>query len=73
MPLLVQGGLETTVEESSASMTRELERAVARSNRSFREAAEGHMSGVSPEEASSAAATVKGAPFLQWSQISNPN
>jgi len=55
-------GLETTVEESSGSIGRELENAVARSNSSFREAAEGRRVAVSPVEATRAAATVKGMP-----------
>ena len=54
-------GLETTVEESSGSMDRELTEAVARSNNSFREAAEGRRASVSPMDAMGAAATVKGA------------
>ena len=53
-------GLETTVEESSASMTKELERAVARSNSSFRQATEGREDTLSPDVASSAAASVRG-------------
>ncbi len=55
-------GLETTVEESSGSIDRELKNAVARSNSSFREAAEGRRIAVSPMEATRAAATVKGRP-----------
>ncbi|CAK0785070.1 hypothetical protein CVIRNUC_008276 [Coccomyxa viridis] len=55
-----QGGLETTVEESSASMSKEFERAVARSNSSFREATENRGETVSPDAASSAAASVRG-------------
>ena len=53
-------GLETTVEESSASMSKEFERAVARSNSSFREATENRGETVSPDAASSAAASVRG-------------
>ena len=52
-------GLETTV-ESSASMSKEFERAVARSNSSFREATENRGETVSPDAASSAAASVRG-------------
>ena len=55
-------GLETTMEESSGSVDRELQNAVARSNSSFREAAEGRRVAVSPVEATRAAATVKGRP-----------
>ena len=55
-------GLETTVEESSGSIDRELQNAVARSNRSFREAAEGRRTAVSPVEATRASASVKGKP-----------
>lgn len=53
-------GLETTVEESSASMSQELERAVMRSNCSFKEAAEGRDDTLSPDDASSAVASVRG-------------
>ena len=53
-------GLETTVEESSASMSKEFERAVARSNSSFREATENREDTVSPDAAGSAAASVRG-------------
>lgn len=53
--------LETTVEESDASITRELERAVSNSNRSFKEAAEGRRTAVSPAAANAAAATINGA------------
>ena len=55
-------GLETTVEESSGSIDRELKEAVAKSNNSFRGAAEGRRSVVTPIEATGAAPTIRGEP-----------
>ena len=52
--------LETTVEESSGSIDRELREAVDKSNNSFRGAAEGRRAVVSPVDALGAAPTVRG-------------
>jgi hypothetical protein len=53
-------GLETTVEESTASITRELERAVSSSNRSFKEAAEGRCTAIFAAADSAVAAASNG-------------
>lgn len=58
--MAVPQGLETTVEESSGSIDKELREAVAKSNNSFRGAAEGRRAVVSPADALGAASTVRG-------------